>query len=111
MLHHIRRKLASVLIALVFTASAVAMDAPTASADGCVFVLGFASLHALIPNITGSCADNEAHNPDNGDAVQHTTNGLLVLRKADNATAFTDGFWSWVHGPDGLEQRLNTVRF
>jgi hypothetical protein len=111
MLHHIGRKLASVLVALVFTASAAAMDAPVASADGCVFVLGFASLHSVIPDITGACADNESHSPDNGDAVQHTTNGLLVWRKADNGTAFTDGFWSWVHGPDGLQQRLNIVRF
>jgi len=47
----------------------------------------------------------------NGDAVQVTTNGLLAWRKADNFTAFTDGFTTWGNGPLGLQQRLNTQRF
>ena len=32
-------------------------------------------------------------------------------RKADNWTAFTDGYRTWINGPNGLEQRLNTERF
>ncbi len=54
---------------------------------------------------------DEQHNPSNGDALQRTTNGLLVWRKADNHTAFTDGYRAWVVGPYGLEYRLNSRRF
>src|SRR5439155_10452091 len=36
---------------------------------------------------------------------------LLVWRKADNFTAFTDGYRTWVQGPFGLQKRLNTERF
>ena len=51
-----------------------------------------------------------AHN-EIGDSVQQTTGGLLVWRKADNWTAFTDGYRTWINGPNGLVQRLNTERF
>jgi hypothetical protein len=52
------------------------------------------------------------HDPATGDALQQTTGGLLVWRKADNWTAFTDGFRTWVHGPDGaVHLRLNSERF
>jgi hypothetical protein len=81
-----------------------------AGGAGCRFVLGFATLHDLIPGIVGACLENEHHNPANGDALQATTNGLLVWRKADNFTAFTDGFRTWVNGPYGLQQRLNRQR-
>ena len=82
-----------------------------AQAQGCRFVLGFATLHGLIPGIVGACLENEHHNPVNGDGLQATTNGLLVWRKADNVTAFTDGFRTWVNGPFGLQMRLNSQRF
>jgi hypothetical protein len=36
---------------------------------------------------------------------------LLVWRKADNWTAFTDGYRTWLNGPQGLQQRLNTELF
>jgi hypothetical protein len=48
--------------------------------------------------------------PANGDGLQHTSGGLLVWRKADNWTAFTDGFQTWINGPTGLQERLNTAR-
>jgi hypothetical protein len=82
-----------------------------ARAQGCQFVLGFATLHGLIPQVVGACLENEHHNPINGDGLQMTTNGLLVWRKSDNFTAFTDGFRSWVNGPLGLQERLNRQRF
>ena len=59
----------------------------------------------------GQCREDEHHNPTNGDGLQATTNGLLVWRKADNFTAFTDGYRTWVQGPFGLQERLNTARF
>jgi hypothetical protein len=83
----------------------------TLQAVPCRFVLGFQALHNTIPSIVGNCGDNEQHNPANGDALQQTTKGLLVWRKADNFTAFTDGYRTWVSGPDGVRERLNTQRF
>jgi Protein of unknown function (DUF4232) len=101
-----------ILQALVLFASFVlAMPHTAAEASPCAFVLGFATLHDLIPSVVGECVDDETHNPDNGDALQLTTNGLLVWRKVDNWTAFTDGSQSWVNGPLGLQQRSNDQRF
>ncbi len=67
---------------------------PAAHADSeCDFVLGFAALRALLgPAVVGDCLENERFNPANQNAEQQTTGGLLVWRKADNWTAFTDGF-------------------
>ena len=100
--------IASVALAMALVAPGVA---PTANAADCRYVLGFAALHALIPKAVGQCLEDEQHNPTNGDGLQHTTGGLLVWRKADNWTAFTDGYHTWVNGPKGLEYRLNTQRF
>jgi hypothetical protein len=77
----------------------------------CSYALGFKALHDLIPAQVGDCLDSEGHNSANGDALQHTAKGLLVWRKVDNWTAFTDGYRTWVNGPNGLQERLNTQRF
>lgn len=77
----------------------------------CQFVLGFQTIHDQIPNTVGDCVVDQHYNPDNGDALQETAGGMLVWRKADNFTAFTDGYRSWVNGPYGLQQRLNPERF
>lgn len=74
------------------------------------FVLGFKSLADLIPEIIGEPLEDEYH-AANGDGLQRTTNGLMVWRKADNWTAFTDGYRTWINGPQGLQVRLNTERF
>ncbi len=74
-------------------------------------MLGFKILRDLIGHdVVGECLENERYNAT-GDSVQQTTGGLLVWRKADNWTAFTDGYRTWLNGPNGLEQRLNTERF
>src|SRR5436309_1889941 len=80
---------------------AAAVSAPLAiSADACEFMLGFSAIAGIIPQNVGQCTDAESHNPQNGDALQHTTTGgLLVWRKSDNWTAFTDGHRTWVNGP------------
>jgi LysM repeat protein len=96
----------SILVWLLPAAGAQAQSAAT-----CHFVLGFATLAGLIPQQVGRCVEDEGHNPVNGDALQHTTGGLLVWRKADNWTAFTDGYQTWINGPQGLQERLNTQRF
>lgn len=85
--------------------------ATPASALGCEFKLGFKALRDLVGHeIVGECLENEYYN-EIGDSVQQTTGGLLVWRKADNWTAFTDGYRTWLNGPAGLEQRLNAERF
>jgi len=84
--------------------------AAQASAPPCEFVLGFKALHDALPGVVGSCLDDEAYNSI-GDSVQHTSGGLLAWRRADNWTAFTDGFHTWVSGPNGIQERLNTERF
>ena len=84
---------------------------PSGDTATCSFVLGFATLHSMIPTQVGTCLENVQYNPANGDALQHTTGGLLVWRKADNWTAFTDGYRTWINGPYGLQERLNSQAF
>jgi hypothetical protein len=93
------------------TASTTTTFGVRASSPGCQFVLGFATMAAAIPQAVGQCTGDESHNPANGDALQRTVGGLLVWRKADNWTAFTDGYHTWVNGPNGVQERLNTQRF
>ncbi len=75
------------------------------------FQLGFRLLADQIPSIVGGPLEDEHHNPANGDALQQTTRGLMVWRKADNWTAFTDGSRTWVNGPAGVQERGNDERF
>jgi hypothetical protein len=77
----------------------------------CEFRLGFKALRDQIPEIVGDCQENEGFNPANGNAEQRTSGGLLVWRKVDNWTAFTDGVTTWLDGPLGLQSRPNTERF
>lgn len=103
----------AVFVSVTFTLlSALFLPAATAQASAsCTFQLGFAVLQELLPDTVGTCVDDESYNPTTGDAVQQTSGGLLVWRKADNWTAFTDGYHTWINGPDGLVKRLNTERF
>ena len=96
----------------VFFALALFLLAPaTLSAAECQFVLGFKTLRDLVGHdVVGECLENQRYSA-NGNAEQQTTGGLLVWRKADNWTAFTDGYRTWINGPNGLVQRLNTERF
>jgi Protein of unknown function (DUF4232) len=78
---------------------------------GCQFTLGFAALHDQIPDVVGACTSDKQHSSISGDALQTTTTGLLVWRKLDNRTVFTDGASTWIDGPLGLQQRHNQQRF
>ena len=74
-------------------------------------MLGFKTIRDLIGHdIVGECGGNERYNAI-GDSVQNTTGGLLVWRKSDNWTAFTDGHRTWINGPNGLVQRHINERF
>lgn len=100
------------LLAALLASGALALGAPPPRtlAAPCQFVLGFAALHDALPGQVGTCLEDQAFTAS-GDAVQHTTGGLLVWRQADNWTAFTDGYHAWVNGPRGIQRRLNTERF
>lgn len=84
--------------------------AGTAYADGPSFKLGFKLLADQIPQVVGEPLENE-HWGDNGDSLQQTSKGLMVWRKADNWTAFTNGSRTWVNGPHGIQERGNGERF
>ncbi|NLG48760.1 MAG: hypothetical protein GX552_01455 [Chloroflexi bacterium] len=78
----------------------------------CRFVLGFESMHNLLADsgVVGSCLEDEYHTPD-GDGFQRTTNGLMIWKKASNWTAFTNGEYTWINGPFGLQRRAATDQF
>ena len=61
---------------------------PAAHGQGCWFVLGFATLHDLIPAVAGDSVDNESH-AANADGVQNTAHGLRPSR--DRRLSFTFG--------------------
>jgi hypothetical protein len=105
--------MAGLVRATVLSAVLVLAMSPASISAGadCQFVLGFRALHDLIPQIVGDCLENEHTDPFTGNSLQSTTNGLLVWRKADNSTAFTNGQRTEVLGPFGLQTRLNTERF
>jgi hypothetical protein len=91
---------------------AVLSPATTHAQSPCGFVLGFAALRDLVGSQkVGQCLEDEHFNVENGNAEQRTTGGLLVWRKVDNFTAFTDGGTTWVNGPIGVQSRPNSDRF
>ena len=82
-----------------------AMAAPAAAGSGCQFQLGFKTLHDSMSTVVGDCQDNQQF-AANGDALQHTSGGLLVWRRTGNSSAFTDGSSTWLNGPCGLQLSL-----
>lgn len=112
---------ATVGLVAVFTGSALAqtpntggMMGPGGAGGGNVaghrFMMGFADMASMMGGIMGQPLEDEWHSA-NGDGLQRTTIGMMVWRKADNWTAFTNGYMTWVNGPYGIQQRLNTERF
>lgn len=111
-MHRNVRPLRATIAAVLALAGTLASSAAMAQAQTtpCHFQLGFQALHDAVPDAVGQCLENEHYNAI-GDSNQLTTGGLLAWRKADNWTAFTDGYRTWVNGPDGVQQRLNTERY
>jgi hypothetical protein len=106
----VRSFMVAVLILALIALGAILAGglSPVVTHRGCSFTLGFQSLHDLVPGIVGDCLENEWFNPDDGNSLQRTTGGLLVWRKADNWTAFTNGSTTWINGPTGLVSRPNS---
>jgi hypothetical protein len=112
---HLRPEKLDLLIAPLATSEstwviAPAPLSPTPEPDGCTFVLGFAELRLLVgAEPVGDCLEDE-RSGENGDIMQATTHGILVWRALDNVGAFSDGRQTWLHGPGGLQRRLNNER-
>ena len=105
-----RRVAPRLLIMAALLVGIAVASAGVAWGDTLQFKLGFKVLADQIPQVVGQPLENEHYTID-GDALQQTTGGLLVWRKADNSTAFTDGASTWVNGPQGLQERVNKERF
>ncbi len=73
----------------------------TVAADECEFLGGFKTLHDLIPDEVGECAENAS--PLENGIFQRTTNGSLTWNEADDTVRFTNGLHTWVNGANGLE--------
>jgi hypothetical protein len=98
----------SLLLAGGMLPSAMLADQSAVRAEaGCTLTPGFRAIRDQIPDIVGACLDDEHVNPENGNAEQRTTGGLLVWIKVTNRTAFTDGAVTWLNGPFGLQARPN----
>src|SRR5947207_15426377 len=72
------------------------------AAARCWFQGGFLLLHDRLPHEVGTCTGQEQYDPVSGDAMQRSTGGVLIWRKADNWPGFTDGSTTWINGPYGL---------
>ncbi len=79
-------------------------------ASSCEIRPRFHVLIDAIPEIIGNCVATEVLNADTGDIEQSVDGGVLVHRSADNTPMFSDGWQTWVAGPNGVETRLNTER-
>src|SRR5450756_1239183 len=100
-----RSVLCILVLTLVFAGSATLAPAQTPP----VFQLGFKALADQLPaEVVGVPLENEYFNLSNGNSEQHTTKGLMVWRKIDNWTAYTNGYMTWINGPAGVQSRLNT---
>jgi hypothetical protein len=67
-----------------------------------------------IPQVVGQCLLNPTSDPSTGDIGQVTTNGELLMRGSDGIAQFTDatnGYLTWVAGPDGVVSRSQDERF
>ena len=97
----------AIWLAVLLSFLAARPEPAAMQAGSCGFRLGFQALRDQIPAIVGDCLEDEHFNAQNGNAEQRTTGGLLVWRKADNWTAFTDGATTWINGPLGIQSRPN----
>ena len=92
--------LATMAAATILVGAALAQTEPE-------FRLGFKALADQIPDVVGRPVEDE-HWDASGDLLQRTTTGLMVWRRSDRWTAFTDGHTTWILGPYGLQSRLNS---
>jgi hypothetical protein len=106
-----RPRIATVALAVLLLAGAVAPSASPARAGHCTILPQFSDLRAVVgTGAVGACTE-AARATAEGDVRQRTTGGELVLRAADHRALFTDGTNSWVVGPHGVRRRPNGEHF
>ncbi len=98
------------LTLVILTTTLVLVDSHAYAQSPHEFKLGFRVLADGLAGRAGEPIEEEHYGP-NGDSFQRTTTGLMVWRKADNWTAFTNGSRTWVNGPEGIRERGNEERF
>lgn len=98
-------------LSLVLAIGLLVSNFGTATAQVVEFRLGFAALAGMIPSLVGQPLENEHFDPVAEQSLQNTTTGLMVWRKADNSTSFTNGATTWVLGPLGVQRRPNDTLF
>ena len=98
----------NLLLGLMIAVSSLACTTPAEAQQyvGCSFSGGFQMMASYIPTVVGSCTDYPTATAT-GDVWQHTTRGLLVWTKSIGSVAFTDGAYTWLLGPCGLQWRTN----
>lgn len=74
------------------------------------FRMGFKLLADQIPTIAGEPVEEEHPDAVTGDMLQRTTRGMMVWRKADNWTGFTNGAQTWYLTPSGVQLQPNSQR-
>ena len=99
----------AVVVAILAVLLGAGVPLPLVRAQSCELQSGFKLLHDLLPDIVGECLENEQWVGDG--TRQRTTGGLLVWRRADNWTAFTDGYRTWSLGSQGLQEQSNAAGF
>jgi len=102
-------------VTLAFTALSLLLITETrplvAQPSDCVFSSDLAQFRQAVGSESvGECVEDETMS-DSGDRHQRTTRGELVWRHPDGRSVFTNGYETWLNGPDGVVRRLNSDRF
>src|SRR5438045_4055664 len=92
-------------VLLLAVAMGVLQTPAQAADEPCQITLGSAALRDVLQQSAqrdrvGTCRE-DAWYDSAGNASQHTTAGLLVWRKADNWTGYTDGDQTWINSRYG----------
>lgn len=97
----------SLLCLVLVAATSLAIGGVALAQAGPEFRSSFKALADQIPEVVGEPLEDE-HLEANGDVLQRTARGLMVWRKSDRWTTFTDGNVTWILGPFGIQSRLNS---
>lgn len=77
----------------------------------CHFAPAFTAITTVLSSTIGACLDEATVDRHSGDLIQNTQHGLLVQAHTTRFVSFSDGYHTWIIGPFGLQERLNSERF
>ncbi|HLY65737.1 MAG TPA: hypothetical protein VKU60_09400 [Chloroflexota bacterium] len=93
------KRLLGLLAAIPLLLAVTPAYAQTAPGGTCGFQEGFATMASMIPNVVGTCVNNQQSSNGQGDTMQETTGGLFTWTKATDVTEFTTGSHTYVFTP------------